>query len=93
MNRIDLLKERKEKGALIVLDANRKKNKKSERVLGLLETEALTADEISEKLHLVKSSAYNTARRLERLNKVLAMELDGEIVFIGKKKAEKEGLI
>lgn len=93
MSRIELLKKKKEQQQLLFLDSHRKRTKKSDRVLNLLETDAYSIDEIAEKLQIPRHSAYNAARRLEKHNMVIATDFDGKLVFLSKKKAKDEGLI
>ncbi len=81
------------KGHLRTLPFKRGGSRRSKAALEILEKEALTVDEVKDKLKIGYTPAYNLCRRLEKNGKIVAFEYNGKIHFIEKKTAEKEGLI
>lgn len=91
---ITKLKELKQGESLERLDIDRKRAIVTSRILASIENEALSADEVANRLNISKSTAYNALRRYEKYKKtVVAFYVNGDIVFLSKKKAETEGLI
>lgn len=90
----NILKQKKENGELLVLDAKRKKEGVSNRVLSLLKQEALSREEIQRRLNISLQSVYNVLARLEKKNGlIIALDISGKTYYVEKEKAKKEDLI
>lgn len=90
---LEKLKELKNSGEFVILEANRRKNNLKNRIIELLKQEALTSEEIKNKLNLKSTTAYNACRRYEIKGLLIAFEAQRKTYFIEKGKAKKEGLI
>ncbi|MDD4354159.1 MAG: helix-turn-helix domain-containing protein [Candidatus Nanoarchaeia archaeon] len=90
----NILKQKKENGELLVLDAKRKKEGVSNRVLSLLKQEALSREEIQKRLNISLQSVYNVLARLEKKNGlIIALDINGKTYYVEKEKAKNEGLL
>jgi len=85
--------ELKQKGKLQFLEPERRRTSVATKILSLLKTEALPVDEIAKRLGIAKTTAYNSCRRYERKNLIVAFSANNNVVFLEKKKAQEEGLI
>jgi len=91
---IDEIRKKKEKGQDLVLPVKRSKVGRTQlKILNLLKDNALTAEEISSELKITKAMAYNSARKYEKNNLLVALDVDGKVCFLNKKTAIKEGLV
>lgn len=89
----DELRKKKEGGQIAILPVNRSKGRITTMILEFLEKEPASVEAISQKLKISLTTAYNTARRLEKKGKLIAFSLNGQVIFIEKKKAKEEGLL
>ena len=63
------------------------------KVMAILEKEALSANELASRLSMTKASAYNTMRKYEKKGRLVAFNVGGDIVFVSKETAKREGII
>lgn len=92
---ITSLKEKVTSGQVTVLKTDRKKtSNRLAEILSILSHEALTIEELVEKVGGTNTSIYNNCRRYERkLGLLVALNINGKTRYLSKKTALELGLI